>query len=135
MNYSTAIFLISDEARAMMLSYEDHEGAKRTLFKTLDPKIKVDDYVTVPTDTRHEMTVCKVMEVDVEPDFDTTDKVEWIIGVVDRVNFEQIEAQENAAIATIKKAENKRRRAELRLDLIVDADELPAIGFTAKTDD
>ena len=61
MNYSTAIFLISDEVRAINVTYERDGDAKRTLFKTFSKTIKIDDYVVVETNTRHHMTVCKVV--------------------------------------------------------------------------
>ncbi len=120
MNYSTAIFLISDQARAVNVTYEKEEDAPKTMFKTLDPNIKVDDYVTVPTDTRHKMTVCKVVEVDVEPDLETSREVKWIVGVVDTVDFDQIKSQEGDAIARIKSAEKTRKRKELRDALLAD---------------
>lgn len=128
MNYSTAIFLISDKARAVMATYESHEGAPRTMFKTLDPDIAVDDYVLVPTDTRHGMTVCKVAEVDVEPDFEAADEVKWIIGTVNTKDFNDLKAQEGDAIAKIKSAEKRKKREELRQALIADAeDDLKAL--------
>ncbi len=120
MNYSTAIFLISDQARAVQVTYEDDENASRTMFKTLDPNIKVDDFVTVPTDTRHKMTVCKVVEVDVEPDLETSREMQWIVGVVGTADFDQIKSQEGDAIARIKSAEKTRKRKELREALLAD---------------
>ncbi len=120
MNYPTAIFLISDQARAINLTYEKDEAAPRTTFKTLDPNIKVDDYVTVPTGTRHKMTVCKVVEVDVEPDLEASREMEWIVGVVSTVDFDQIKSQEGDAIARIKSAEKTRKRKELRDALLAD---------------
>lgn len=92
MNYTTAIFLISDQARAVNVTYESDDDAPRTMFKTLDPNIKVDDFVTVPTDTRHHMTVCKVVEVDVEPDLETSKEMKWIVGVVGTADFDQIKS-------------------------------------------
>ena len=71
MNYSTAIFLINNHARALKVTYED--GANPEIVKTLDQTIKLDDYVVVETDTRHKMTVVKVVETDV--DFDLEE--EW----------------------------------------------------------
>ena len=129
MNYSTAIFLISDKCRAVMVTYETDTppngnkiDAKRTLFKTLDPKIKVNDFVVVGTDTRHHMTVCKVVEVDVEPDFDSSDEVKWIVGVVDTADATEVKRQEDEAIVKIKSAEKRRKRRQLRDDLIADAE-------------
>ena len=136
MNYSTAIFLISDRARAVMVTYEDHEGAPQTMYKTLDDRIKVDDYVVVPTSTRHHMTVCKVAEVDVEPDFDSAKDVEWIIGIVDTADFHDLKSQEGDAIAKIRSAEKRRKRKELRDALIADAeDDLKALPIYAPGDD
>lgn len=126
MNYSKAIFLISDEVRAVNVTYEKDETdrpAARTMFKTLNPKIKVDDYVVVPTDTRHHMTVCKVAEVDVEVDLEDSKNMEWIVGVVNRANFQKIKSQEGDAIARIKSAEKRRKREELRKALLDDVGE------------
>ena len=82
MNYSMAIFLISNQARAISVTYEADEKAAKTIFKTLDPSIAVGDYVVVQTDTRHQMTVCKVVETDIEPDFNSIALMKWIIGKV-----------------------------------------------------
>ena len=123
MNYSTAIFLISDQARAVNITYENDDDAPKTMFKTLDPNIKVDDFVTVPTDTRHKMTVCKVVEVDVEPDLESSREMKWIVGVVGTADFDQIKSQEGDAIARIKSAEKTRKRKELRDALLADVGE------------
>ena len=120
MNYSTAIFLISDQVRAVNITYESGDDAPKTMFKTLDQDIKVDDFVTVPTDTRHEMTVCKVVEVDVEPDLESSREMKWIVGVVGTADFDQIKSQEGDAIARIKSAEKTRKRNELRDALLAD---------------
>lgn len=126
MNYSKAVFLISDDVRAVMATYEKDEPdrpAARTMFKTFDRKIKVDDYVVVPTNTRHHMTVCKVVEVDVEPDLEAGADLEWVVGVVDRADFQKIKSQEGDAIAKIKSAEKRRKREELRKTLLDDVGE------------
>jgi len=135
MNYSKAVFLISDDVRAVMVTYEKDEQdrpAPRTMYKTFDTKIKVDDYVVVPTKTRHHMTVCKVMAVDAEVDLETSEELEWIIGVVNRADFEKIKSQEGDAIAKIKSAEKRRKREELRKALLDDVGEkeIKAITFT-----
>ena len=123
MNYSRAIFLISDQCRAVLVTYEAKDYADKTMFKTLDPAIKVDDYVVVPTDTRHKMTVCKVAAVDVDPALEDSRQLEWIVGTVDRASFVDIAAQERDAIEKIKAAETRRKRAELRKTLLADAEE------------
>ena len=125
MNYSLGIFLISDAVRAIMATYEmdsANSQADRTMFKTLDQSIKVGDYVVVETDTRHHMTVCKIIETDdVEPDFNSTKEVKWIIGTVARADFDALKVEEADAIARIKSAEKRKKRDELRKDLIADA--------------
>jgi len=123
MNYSRAIFLISDEVRAVNVTYEAHDNAAKTTYKTFDRDIKADDYVVIPTDTRHEMTVCKVVEVDVEPDLESSADMKWIIGVVNRADFEDIKKQEDDAIQKIRVAERKRKRRELRETMIADFDD------------
>lgn len=120
MNYSMAIFLINSHARAMACTYEADEGAKRTLFKTLDPNIKEGDYVIVATGTRHGMTVVKVIEADVDVDFDAPDKVEWIVGSVDRAQHERLLEHEKEAIQAIKSAELRKKREELRAAMFAD---------------
>lgn len=125
MNYDLAIFLISEKVRGVTVSYEVDAQGKATstsLCKTFDHSIKVGDFAVVPTDTRHKMTACRVEAVDVEPDFDSTGPFKWIIGVIDRANFEDIKAQEEEAVSRIKSAEKRRRREQLRKDLIQDAE-------------
>ena len=137
MNYSRAIFLISDDVRAVACTYEEHDNAKRTVFKTLDQNIRVDDYVVIPTDTRHHMTVVKVVEVDLEPDLEASAEMEWIIGRVDRANFEDIARQERDAIAKIRNAEMRRKKAELRKALLDDqgAQEIKALPISTLNGD
>lgn len=118
MNYSTAVFLINDSVRAIACTYEAGDTAPRTIFKTFDQSIKVDDFVMVPTDTRHKMTVCKVVAVDVEPDLESGIQMNWIVGIVDRAGFENILEQEQVAIDAMKAAEKNRRREELRKSML-----------------
>lgn len=129
MNYTRAIFLISDDVRAVDVTYEPDDNAPRTTYKTFDRNIRVDDYVVVPTNTRHKMTVCKVVAVDVDPDLESAAEMNWIIGVVDRADFEDITRQENEAVDKIKAAEKRRKREELRKSLLADMadDEIKAL--------
>lgn len=136
MNYTRAIFLISDDVRAVMVTYEDTENAPRTMYKTFDQSIKVDDYVVVPTDTRHKMTVCKVVEVDVDPDIESGSKLEWLVGTVDRASFVDIKRQEDEAIDKIKSAEKRRKREELRKALLADVeDDVKALPIYSRQSD
>lgn len=140
MNYSTAVFLINKNVRAVMCTYEaDETGkppAKREMFKTLDPSIKVNDLVVVPTNTRHHMTVTKVVEVDVEIDFDSTVPVDWLVARVDRAPYDTVLAQEAQAITAIHSAERTRKRNELRDAMLADsAEALKALPITVLNGD
>lgn len=128
MNYSTALFLVRSDVRAVDVSYEvDAEGkGKRPFipFKTMDPTIKVGQYVVIPTGTRHDMTVVRVEEVDVEIDLDSPAQVSWVVGPVDVAPYEAIIAAENDAIAAIKSAEKRRKQEELAAKLVADNPDL-----------
>lgn len=123
---------MTDHVRAVMATYERDEPAKgfigpRTMFKTFDKTIKVDDYVIIPTSTRHEMTVVKIVEVDVEVDYNSTAQVGWIVGKVDRVNYQDVVAQENQAIDAVKKGEKAALRRKLMSELALSRDEIQAL--------
>lgn len=140
MNYSTAIFLINPKVRAIAAIYEpdtDSRKAPRTVFKTFDQTISVDDFVLVPTETRHKMTVNKVVEVDVEPDLEASACMQWVIGVVDRASYEDVLAQENRAIDLMKAAEKTHAREELRKKMMAHVDEtkLAALQITRMSGD
>ena len=128
MNESTAVFLIRDDVRAIEATYEPDESPK--LFKTFDPSIKVDDFVVVPTDTRHKMTVCKVTDVDLDIDVETTQTVKWVIGTISPEDFEKLKEAEAEAISLIKHAQKRKRRAELR-DALLDEKARRELELTA----
>ena len=134
MNYSKAIFLISDKARAVAVTYEEGEEAPRTLFKTLDPTIAVNHFVVVQTGTRHGMTVCKVVEVDVDIDVDDGEEIKWVVGLVETADFDRFVGQENDAIERIKKAEKRNKREELAKKLLADAEGLKELPIYSKTE-
>lgn len=124
MNYSTAVFLINDDVRAVYVTYEALDNAPRSLFKTLDKEIKVGDYVIVPTDTRHKMTVVKVVEVDSDAWMDYDGTLQWVIGRVDISDAAHVAGVESAAIERIKSAERLNKRKELREKLLADHTEI-----------
>lgn len=136
MNYSTSVFLINDDVRAVMCTYEDGDNAKRTMFKTFDNEIDVDDFVIVPTDTRHNLTVCKVVAVDVDVDFDSAVQVDWIVGAVEMTDHIKVLAMEEKAIEAVKSAEKRRRRDELRASVFKDQEEkMKALEITSLADE
>lgn len=116
MNYSTAVFLINDNARAV-LGVFDPENARKYMFKTFNHEIKVDDYVLVETHTLHKMGVARIVEVDVEVDFEDPTTITWIIGQIDRSEIEALLGQEKEAINAVKKAEAEDKRDKLKSSL------------------
>jgi hypothetical protein len=129
-NYSTAIFLINKSVLAVRVSYDQDKAqpgnpaGSLTLFKTFDATLAKGDYVIVPTDTRWNMTVCRVEEVGVEVDLESTAQVGWLIGRADRGNYDAIVADEESAIAAIKSAEKRRKQEELVKALVADNPDL-----------
>lgn len=130
MNYTTAIFLVNDAVRAVAVSYQplaqtgpngERLGERPFYtFKTLDPSIKVGDFVTIPTDTRWTMTTARVEEVDLDVDFDSDVQLKWIVGRVATEDHAAILAAEADAVTKIRSAEKKRKQDELRAKLIAD---------------
>lgn len=137
MNYSTAIFLINSDVRAVAVSYEtDHEGkGKRpfTTFKTFEDDIVEGDYVVIPTGTRHDMTVARVEEVDVEIDLESSAQMHWIVDRVDTTARNRVEAQEAEAIAKIKSAEKRAKQDQLREKLLADNPDLAGLSIVNAT--
>lgn len=117
MNQSTAIFLINDKVRAIYVIYEpdtEKTSAPRTMFKTFDQSIKVDDLIVVPTGTRLGMTVVKVTQVDVRVDFDDATAIQWVCHKVDRHPYEVVLAREGDMMKVVREAEENHKREELR---------------------
>jgi len=140
MNYSTAILLINPHVRVIEAIYEpDTESRKspRIFFKTLDPTISVDDYVLVPTETRHKMTVNKVVAVDVDIDPDSGANVQWVISTVDRTAYENTLKEEKRALDMIKASEKTAQRKALRDKMLAHVDEaqLAALQIARMTGD
>ncbi|MGH6890952.1 MAG: hypothetical protein ACREEP_01720 [Dongiaceae bacterium] len=118
-NPMTAVFLINKYVRAVQATYED--GHAPGTFKTLDQTICIGDLVVVPTDTRHKMTVVKVTAADVDIDFDSSAPVHWIIARVDLAAHKNTLEQEAAALAAIRSAELRKKRADLADSLLKDS--------------
>lgn len=119
-NQSTAVFLINESTRAILATYEAEDHAPRTMFKTFDQDIDVGDLIVVPTGTRHRMTICKVVETDVDVDFTSNTPVEWVISKVDTSEYEEVAKREKEALKTIRSAEKNREREKLREALLAD---------------
>ena len=120
MNYTTAVFLINDKVRAIRAVYEATEGASSSIFKTLDQSLKKDDLIVVPTNTRHKMTICKVIDVDLDIDFDSPQPIEWVVAVVDKAAYAVLLEQEAQAVQVIKSAEVRKKREDLKAAMLAD---------------
>lgn len=117
MNYTTAVFLINDNVRAIKAIYEadtTNRLADRETLKTIDPSIKVGDFIIAPTDGRHNMSVLKVVEVDVRIDIESSAKIRWVVDKIDRTSFEKISSWEETAIQKMQNAEALKKRKELK---------------------
>lgn len=127
-NYSTAIFLINQHARAIKTEYE--ADGPTTIHKTLDPDVKVDDLVIVQTGTRHGFTVVKVCEVDVDIDLESKTPMKWIVSKLDIEEFKKLDTQEADAIDKIKSARLREKRNKLRDALLNDTEELKGLAIS-----
>lgn len=117
MNYSTAILVMNTDARCVKVIYEpdtEHTKQTREMFKTFDKTLKVDDFVVVPTGTRFNLTVCKIVAVDVDDWMDTNKELGWVVGRVDMADANKVKAWEATAIEGLKDAEKRKRRREMQ---------------------
>lgn len=126
MHSSRKVFLLDNEPRCVLATYDkdndNYKKAKRTEFKTFDDTVEVDDLVVVKTDTRHGYTVVKVVEVDVEPELDSSEEINWVVSKVDTVAYAGIVKHERSFLDAAAKAEKKRRKAQLKADFLADVD-------------
>lgn len=128
MNYSKSIFLINQNARSILVSYDGADlREKKMMFKTLDASIKKDDLVVVPTTTRYNMTVCKVVDTDVDVDYDSPEEILWVVQKIDQESYKAILAQEQVAIQIIRTSETKRKRADLAKVFLANNEELASL--------
>lgn len=112
MNYSTAVMLINASIRAVKGQYE--ENGSPEVFKTIDQELKIGDMAVVESGTRWGMTTVKIMEIDVDVDFDSSKKVGWVVGKVDTAAHDELKKMEDAAIDLIKRGELRKRRQDIR---------------------
>lgn len=121
MNYSLAICLINDQVSMVGCSFErdGNDKPKRVYhYKTMIPQLHVGDWVVVPDVNTDGYSVVRVEEIDVEPDFDKPYDFKWIVGKVELNDYEKIKELEAQAIERMRQAEKRRRREQLRADLI-----------------
>lgn len=120
MNYSTAVLVMDTGARCVKVIYEpdtEHTKQTREMFKTFDKSLKVDDFVITPTGTRFNLTVCKIVAVDVDDWMDTAKEIGWVVGRVDMADANKVKAWESSAVEGLKDAEKRKRRRELQASM------------------
>ena len=140
MDASKLVFLLREDARLIRAAYEPITAEMQTApsavqpktyqFKTLDPNISVGDFVVVETGTRHGLTVCKVTEVDLEPDFDDGISLKWAFFSIPVAEIDRIKGLESEAIAVARRAELRKKKEELREAIFRDSEEMKSIGLT-----
>lgn len=143
MNFSSAVMLFNKNIRAVATIYDLEplpgngvsKTPMRTIYKTLDPAIVVGDLVIIPTDTRYKMSVVKVVETDVEVDYDSPAELKWIIGTIDRLSYDKVLKMEAQAIEMIRSAEKRRKREELAASILKDNPELAQLSIAGVSAD
>jgi len=134
-NLSTAIFLVNQNVRAIKAIYEKQEVAPhpevpRTIFKTFDPDIAVGDLLVVPTNTRHNMTVVKVVEVDVEVDLESPTLIDWVVSKISLKDYQNILSGEKEMLDLVKSAEKRRKQEALKAAIFSDQqDKISALSI------
>jgi hypothetical protein len=132
---SKLIFLLDEvKVRVVGVSYEDNDRAPHVPYKTMDTTLQVGDYVVVPTDTRWKMTVCRVEEINVEPDLDMTE-IHWLRAVVDQSDYSDILVGETQLIAAANSAEKRALKAKLRAEMTIDQEAMSGLTLLGKTSD
>ncbi len=120
MHSSRYVFVISDEARCIKVQYDPNDKSNTSFNKTMDQSITVDDMVVLETDSRHKMTIGKVIEVDIEPDLESSVRMNWVYQKIDNDAIKSLRDQEAEAVDTVKKLERKKKRRELRQEWMGD---------------
>jgi hypothetical protein len=116
-NPEMAIFLADipgAPVRCLEVVYDPRKPHEKTLCKTFDQTIKIDDYVVVQTDERHNMTVCKVVRVDIQPSLRSSDRCRWILSKVDMDAHERNLTGEQHLLNVMHSAEIRKEREEMR---------------------
>ncbi|MEK6886649.1 MAG: hypothetical protein AABW88_02345 [Nanoarchaeota archaeon] len=125
MNYSTSLIALNKNIRVIEIAYDDETSMNpydkknnRKRFRTLDKTVKIDDLVVIPTQTRHLMTVAKVVEVDCRVDFKSKDEIQWLVTRVPTEDYANVLAKEEEFIDQLQKSEERRVAEELKKNLL-----------------
>lgn len=135
MNLSTAVFLISDEVRAIGVTFD--QGNERTesveyTYKTCDQTISVGDYVIVPVGASEKFKIVTVRSVDVDVNYNSDIQYKWVAAKFDPIVYIMQKEHEQRAIQEIKQIERRAKREQLRKDLVeFGGDEMAGVRFLA----
>jgi bacterioferritin (cytochrome b1) len=124
-NYSTAVMLVNSNIRAMYTVYEplkENPGQKRTMFKTLDPDLKVGDLVLVPSGTRFGFNVNEIIEADVKVDYESSNQVLWIASKIELSDYNNNIAMEAEMTDALRDSEEHRKREEIKASMFAAMD-------------
>lgn len=130
---SKKIGLFNDDVRFVRATYEP--GKPPELFKTFDGTIQIDDLVTVLTETRHNMTIVRILEIDVDIDFENHELAHWIVSKVETGPYLTLMDRERHALSQIRSAELRKKREDLRAALFKNQNELMKTLDIAKIDE
>ena len=132
---SKLIFLLDEvDVRVVKVSYEDDHRQENHSFKTMDTTLQVGDFVVTPTNSRWLMTVCRVEEIDVEPDLNMTE-IHWLRASVDLSDYSDIIVGEAQLIAAANSAEKRALKAKLRAEMTIDQEAMSGLTLLNKAAD
>lgn len=134
MNLSTAVFLISDEVRAIGVTFDQgnhyRTEEKQYVYKTCDQAICVGDYVIVPVGASDEYKVAIVRSVDADVNYKSDIQYKWVVSKLDLAEYISLKEREQLAIQEVKRIERRSKREQLRKDLVeFGGDEIANVKF------
>ncbi len=135
MHNSRKILLVNESVKVIKAIYEAGDDAKQEEFKTFDTSIDVDDLLIVESDTRHKMTVVKVVETDVVADFESEIKIKWVVGKIDPTEFRNVIKEEQEMVKMIDSAQRNKKREELKEALLADQEKLKELPIALMSGD
>lgn len=140
MHPSKIVFVINDDVKAIRAVYDPGApNSSCTVFKTLAEDVKVGDIMVVESGAKHGLSICKVEEIDVEPDLESGEAILWAYSVVDTNRIKHMKDAEADAIKTVSAAERARKKAELRATMLAGSDDkvkaLELSNYSAKVID
>lgn len=139
MNLSTAVFLISDDVRAIGVTFDqgnhDRIEEKQYVYKTCNQEICVGDHVIVPVGAFDEYKVAIVRSVDADVNYKSDIQYKWIVSKLDLTEYFSLKESEQRAIQEVKRIERRSKREQLRKDLMeFGGDEIADVKFLITSD-